>query len=271
MKVHENHELKNNLLPFYFKGRTLEANNSSLYSNWHENIELLYFTRGTVAVFANSKRHVLREGEIFAIGANSLHSIAASDVDVEYYYLIVDRSFCTENGFDSSLLGLDCKIDSDKMRALFCRLIDGYKNPGAPFSTLLIRNTVLEVMAEICLNHAQILPTADKPSRISTSIKKAIALIDTSFDSDLSLDGTADFVGLDKFYFSHEFKKYTGQTFVSYLNGVRCKNAKALLRESELSIAEIGKKCGFQNRSYFAKTFLKYEAVTPMEYRKKHV
>ena len=270
MKVHENHELKNKLLPFYFKGRDLSANRSSLYSNWHENIELLYFTRGTVAVFANSKRHILREGEIFAIGANSLHSIAASDADVEYYYLIVDRSFCTENGFDSSPLGLDCKIDSDKMRALFCRLISAYEAPDAPFCTLIIRSTVLEIMTEICLNHATPLPVTDKPSRVSTSIKKALALIDASFDSDLSLDFASGFVGLDKFYFSHEFKKYTGQTFVSYLNGVRCKNAKALLRESELSIAEIGKKCGFQNRSYFAKAFLKYEALTPMEYRKKH-
>lgn len=270
MKVHENHELKNTLLPFYFKARTLEANKSSLYSNWHENIELLYLTRGSVTVFANSKRHTLYEGEIFAVSANSLHSMATSENEVEYRYLIVDRSFCLENGFDSSLLGLDRKIDSPKIRALFSRLISAYDNPDAPFNTLFIRSTVLEIMSEICKNHAALLPLADKHCRISASIKKALALIDASFDSDLSLDLAAEFVGLDKFYFAHGFKKYTGQTFVNYLNSVRCKNAKALLRESGLTVAEVGKKCGFPNRSYFAKTFLKYEAVTPMEYRKKH-
>ena len=99
-------------------------------------------------------------------------------------------------------------------------------------------------------------------------VKKAIAFIDGAFDRDLSLDEVAEFSGLDKFYLSHEFKKYTGQSFVTYLNQVRCTAAAALLRESNLSIAAIGEKCGFSNRSYFAKCFLSKMGMTPSEYRR---
>ena len=269
MNVHESHELKNKQLPFYFKKRAYNKNQSSLYANWHENVEILYFTKGSATVFADSQRFYVKEGGIFAIGANSLHSISAAGGDVEYCYLIVDRSFCTENGFDTSLLSFDCTVENEKIRHALNRLIDEYPLGDAlPFYTLRIRNTVLEIMTELCINHAKGKPDSEKTSRSAACIKKAIALIAASFERDLPLDEVADFVGLDKFYFSHEFKKYTGQTFVNYLNRIRCKAATTLLRESTLSIAEVGQKCGFQGRSYFAKCFARIMGQTPGEYRK---
>lgn len=269
MNVYENHELKNKRLPFYFKKRVLGSNQSSLYANWHENIELLFFTKGSATVFDNAQRFQIEENGLFAIGANSLHSISANQSDVEYSYLIVDRSFCIENGFDTSQLSFDCVVNNDRIRELMNRLASEFTCADSlPFFTLRIRATVLEIMMELCIKHSKDVPDTENTSRSATCVKKAIAFIDGAFDRDLSLDEVAEFSGLDKFYLSHEFKKYTGQSFVTYLNQVRCTAAAALLRESNLSIAAIGEKCGFSNRSYFAKCFLSKMGMTPSEYRR---
>ena len=47
-----------------------------------------------------------------------------------------------------------------------------------------------------------------------------------------------------------------------------CQEAR-LLAEEQMSIGSIGRSCGFDNASYFARTFSSIVGCTPMEYREK--
>ncbi|GIP37816.1 hypothetical protein J31TS4_10960 [Paenibacillus sp. J31TS4] len=97
----------------------------------------------------------------------------------------------------------------------------------------------------------------------------AIALyIDQHYMDNLHLDHMADRLETTPKYFSNFFKKTFGVNFVEYLNKVRLAHAKELLRQSDLSVAEIGEKTGYLNSSTFTNTFKKYYGISPSEYRR---
>jgi AraC-like DNA-binding protein len=63
------------------------------------------------------------------------------------------------------------------------------------------------------------------------------------------------------------FKEETGCSIISYLNDLRMKKAKELLRDRRLPIAEIALKVGFANVYYFSNAFKKKWGVSPSKYR----
>lgn len=68
-------------------------------------------------------------------------------------------------------------------------------------------------------------------------------------------------------YLLRLFKRHTGMTPLSYHHQVRCRNAKELLVQTNLSISEIGEAVGFVSSSHFSHIFRKTEGCTPSEYR----
>ena len=51
------------------------------------------------------------------------------------------------------------------------------------------------------------------------------------------------------------------------LNQIRVQKAKRFLRYTASQISQIGRMCGFESASYFAKEFRKRTGVSPSEYR----
>lgn len=123
---------------------------------------------------------------------------------------------------------------------------------------------------EIALLLARIdqeLPSEADPE-CSGHAKRILAYTKTHYMNDLSLDHLAELMNLHPNYISSLFKKVTGDTFVSYLNAFRIKEAQKLLRsQRQLSVNAIGKKVGFENKHYFTKVFKKYTGITPGAYR----
>ena len=63
------------------------------------------------------------------------------------------------------------------------------------------------------------------------------------------------------------FKKVANVTPNEYLISIRISNAKQLLSESNLSVAQIAEMCGFNDASYFSYYFKKTFGITPREYK----
>ncbi len=84
----------------------------------------------------------------------------------------------------------------------------------------------------------------------------------------ISLNDVAKHVCLSTSYFSTLFKNETGRGFVEYVQHVRIEQAKRLLRESKMRIADIARKVGYHDMKFFNKVFYKETNVTPSEYRK---
>jgi hypothetical protein len=72
---------------------------------------------------------------------------------------------------------------------------------------------------------------------------------------------------MNPFRFSRCFKKETGFTFQEYLVRLRIKEALRLLDNPNASITDISFTVGFNDTSYFSRTFKKYLNHSPSEFR----
>lgn len=67
--------------------------------------------------------------------------------------------------------------------------------------------------------------------------------------------------------FCHEFKAMFAVTFVEYLAQYRMEQAKRLLANPTMSVADVAVSVGFNDPSYFTRVFRKQEGLSPSEYR----
>ena len=93
-----------------------------------------------------------------------------------------------------------------------------------------------------------------------------IATIEDHYDECITLDDLARAAGMNSKYFCRYFREMTHRTPIDYLNYYRIEQACFKLATTNDSIAEIGMSCGFNDESYFIKTFKKYKGVTPKKY-----
>ncbi len=84
----------------------------------------------------------------------------------------------------------------------------------------------------------------------------------------ITLDNLCFLFGTNKTTLCSCFKKQYGDTILNYINTLRIKEAKALLRKNELSVTEISEKLGFTSIHYFCRIFKKETGNTPKEYIK---
>ena len=66
---------------------------------------------------------------------------------------------------------------------------------------------------------------------------------------------------------SKYFKNECGMTISEYITGVKITAAKKLLRESGLSVKEIGMELGYYGQNSFIRRFKSVTGMTPGEYR----
>jgi AraC-like DNA-binding protein len=84
----------------------------------------------------------------------------------------------------------------------------------------------------------------------------------------LSLAQICQLCGMSQSAFSNKFKKHVGLTFVEYRNQIRIDIAKDLLTDSDYKILNICHKVGFDDLSFFSRTFKKQVGLSPGSYRK---
>ena len=74
--------------------------------------------------------------------------------------------------------------------------------------------------------------------------------------------------GLGESAFSRLFKKGTGRTVPQYLNEVRTARACRLLAETDQTVNEIARTCGYPSPAHFQRQFVKLQRRSPLAYRR---
>jgi len=68
-------------------------------------------------------------------------------------------------------------------------------------------------------------------------------------------------------YIARCLKSHTGRSPLQYLHDLQMAEAKSLLRNTELSVSEVGERIGIENANYFIRLFRKLTGMTPGQYR----
>lgn len=268
MNHYETHQWKDPQLPFIFRQVTRKGAGHEGEMNWHENVEIIHAVSGTGYLMNDGVRIPMCAGDTAAISPHALHDMH-SDGGVTYWYLIVDRSFCQSNYFDTNRIRFRQEATRDPyLDDCFARLIAAYGAPeDTPYRTQEIRATVLLTVAWLCRCYGEPAEWHEEPFALS-AVKLAIGTIRAELSSAaLSPSWLAERVGLSHSYFAHRFRQITGLTCAGYINLMRCERAKELLAEGRLEIGEIARLCGFSGASYFTRVFRAEVGMSPGAYR----
>ena len=265
---YEPHTMLIDKLPFIFHRDTVRKQAIETHSpaHWHRNIEILFFLSGEGQVLCDTQVTQVSPGDIFVVNANSMHCIT-TDSEVRYYCLIIDGSFCTENEIDAENILLQNHICDAHAESLYAQIAKAYADRNAYYNAC-VRSSVLSLLVYLACNYTL---TADNTKRRAGSkavnnIKTALGYIHERYTQKLSITQVSESVGLSQFHFSREFKKVTGVSFVGYVNYLRCENARKLLQSGKCTVAEAAVQSGFENFSYFSKTFKTFYGHLPNTY-----
>jgi len=102
---------------------------------------------------------------------------------------------------------------------------------------------------------------------IKLIMQRALKFIDENYSRQISLNDIAEHTFVSTYYISRLFKKELGKNFVEYLNEIRIKKSKELLKDLHFKTYEVAELVGITDAHYFSKLFKKYEGITPSEYR----
>lgn len=271
--AHERHDLALRDLPFILNMCSPKCYDSSTFLsvNWHENIELIYVTKGSGKISCDFEEYPVKEGELFAINSDVFHGFSAdNETDgFEYYYLIIGRDFCRENGLDTDTVKFVENIKDEIAAEKYMDVVNSY-NLKDEYHGLAVRSAVLALLHRLCEFHINRTPAAKKKKKGSNTdnIRSAIVYIRENLSQRLTTKDLARASGISEYYFIREFKRITHYTPVTYINIVRCDTARKMLYEGNKNVGEVASLCGFENMPYFTKTFKKYTGILPSDVKR---
>lgn len=100
-----------------------------------------------------------------------------------------------------------------------------------------------------------------------TLIKKAVKLVEEKLsDPDFSVEDLSKELGMSRVHLYKKLLSLTGKSPIEFIRIIRLQRAAQLLEKSQLTVAEIAYKVGFNNPKYFAKYFKEEFNVLPSSY-----
>ena len=100
-----------------------------------------------------------------------------------------------------------------------------------------------------------------------TAVRDVMRYIADHYREPVTLQDAAAALHLNYTYLSSCVTQNTGKSFIEHLNAVRIKEAKRLLKETEMTVGEISDAIGYRDQGYFGKVFKRLAGTTPLHYR----
>ena len=265
---YELHGLDKKRLPFIIRQDVIRRDMKD-FTHWHENIELLYFVEGEGRVVCNFANYNVKAGDIFVVNSENLHMVESDNI-IKYYCTIIDNDFCTFNGIPAEDLKFIHIINNSELIKKYQAIIGYYENT-CDFREARIKHSVLDMLVYLLnfVDDTEYDESAESGEDIEPqnlpNIKLAIKFIKENFAKKITVEDISEASGLSRAYFSRKFKSITGFTLVNYVNLVRCQYACQMLKTGKYKINEVAIECGFENMSYFTKTYKKLMGLLPSE------
>lgn len=109
---------------------------------------------------------------------------------------------------------------------------------------------------------------ASTPSAAEPLLADVFEYIDEHYADPASLHDVARAVSLSPGHLTTVVRRKTGRTVQAWITERRHAEARTLLADTELAIDEIGRRVGYPDPSYFARSFRKQHGTTPRHWRR---
>lgn len=253
---YETHIPSDLLLPFVlYSNMTISTNHFNPIPNWHDDLEILNCRAGEGYIIMDGKKISFSVGDTILVCPLIIHNVFSKS-SVSFFVITPGRDFCAANGIDTDQLMYPEKIRDASLDQLANEL-ETYYNSDVNLRTAKMRCVMLEIMVYLTEKYGFEADKSGTRRKVEfVRIRNAIRFIRDNYERCISLDEVAKNVGINKFTLMRDFKELTGMTIISYLNNYRCRVAYELICAG-MNVSEAAERCGFNNLSYFSKTFVK--------------
>jgi len=250
--------------------------------HWHEELEVILVTSGTLRVQTPGAAQLLGAGDCIAVNSGVLHS-AAGQPQCELHSLVFSPLLLTGSKdsvfarkYLTPLTGcrafrafrLDRAANGPEIGAV-ARAFDALARdePGFEFA---VRAALSCLCFALCRRFAGSIAAGAAPAgRDDLRMQKMLDFIAEGYTGELSLPEIAGAAGIGERECLRCFARTIQQSPMQYLLKYRVmRGAEALLRDPGGSVAEIASACGFDSPSNFSRMFRRFYDCTPREYRR---
>ncbi len=246
----------------------------------HNFCEMLYCDRGELTVDAENYKGVVCDNQIIIHRPNEMHSLFC-DEDVAPNVIIIGfECDCEAIEYFShtpvTLSSEQKKMIADAMKEGMSvytppfdlpNLPEMKKRDDFPFGADQMIKLKLEALLISLIRGSMQLQSTHSSEVYQQSRLEAIhQYITENYTEKILLDNICFIFGTNKTTLCKDFKSEYKTTVLNYINGLKIREAKALLRENKLSVTEISEKLGFNSIHYFSRLFKKVTGHSPKEY-----
>lgn len=153
---------------------------------------------------------------------------------------------------------------SPEISSLLLRL--NQKTNNSFFDQLLLESKTLELLALQLQQLEQLENKSELPVLKKEEMDKMIAaraILINNIGQQLSLRALAHLVGTNEFNLKRNFKIAFGNTVHNHLNQYKMELARTMIKEQDITIAEVAEKMGYKYATHFSSAFKKYFGYLP--------
>ena len=247
---------------------------------WHDEFEIIYVRSGFLAVSISGESYIGKTGDAFVVSPGNLHLMGSQTGTVDYYTFLFPLkyiSFRTDDMLDEKLLEplnsghlMICPRVKDTAKELCEQLIEIYeakKDESESKITTQVRTKIILLQFILEMWKKGFVIENDTSGR-NTVEKEMVSYIQQNFTGKISLREFGEQFHLSEKYISRYFKEHFHITLSQYVTYLRLEHAKQLLQDTDIPVTDVAMQSGYQNVSYFIRSFQKAYAVSPLKYRK---
>lgn len=250
----------------------------------HNYIEVIYMCAGSTHHIIDGENVILREGELLFLSQKAQQEIfPAMEDDIAVNFIILPEFFdysLQMIGEEKNLLRdfvIDClKGENAETGYMHFKVAD-----VLPIQNLLenliwtiwnkqpnkrsINQVTMGLLFLQLMNHMERMEINTENQRRKLIIE-VLRYIEENYRSG-ELKELAEILNYDVCWLSREIKRLTGKNYTQLVQEKRLSRAAYLLKNTAMSVMDIGLSVGYDNISYFHRIFQNYYGMTPRKYR----
>ncbi len=241
----------------------------------HNEIEILHIVSGTSEVQISNHCYFAKAGDLLFVNPLEVHGVIPKGEEPYCHRCICfDLSLIADKKVADNLQKGQISIprhflDGEETTAALCKLFGKmYDSVVANSSALLFDATAFVSMIFSLLIQQDLLQKStmgDKQMLFCAQITDYIAV---HYSEPITSREIAQTLFYTQNYFCRKFKSLFGVSFSEYLNMYRLLRAKEILTTSSDKVMNIAIGCGFNDATYFTKSFKKMFGTTPLKWQK---
>lgn len=239
--------------------------------------------KGHMTFCSENRRYELHEGDAVFIPPYTVHNaVKGGNAPCTYSAVVFSaewlwgNSTLAHNEYTHSIYAnrYDCTVilhpEDNRNRLLLNNLGNLHRFMDATVNTyeLYLRGLLMMCFQELYSYHFSTLTPDDKTTSAVREIRHTLEYIHNHFREDLSLQQLASVSGYSTSHFEHTFKHITGNSPFEYITRIRIINASEELKNTNKKITDIAAENGYDNISYFNRSFKKIMGLAPGAFRR---